>query len=172
MLIFCTSNAVESDKRESNKGQKIQSLEHQSPSAGLLRMGGEEPVNLKIVSGSTCSVFNLNMFWYCGHRDLYCRRDLDRRSSAATQVPTQVRAYLSSSHPKKKERKSKAQSVQGESFQNKFSKGMKRSSGVLNKNPPPFFDFKGHFDSGYVSADVVSFLFFYAGCARGLWWSK
>lgn len=35
-----------------------------------------------------------------------------------------------------------------------------------------FFDFKGHFDSGYVSADVVSFLFFYAGCARGLWWSK
>lgn len=25
-------------------------------------MGGEEPVNLKIVSGSTCSVFNLNSF--------------------------------------------------------------------------------------------------------------
>lgn len=49
---------------------------------------------------------------------------------------------------------------------------MKRSSGVLNQKPPTFPDFKDHFDSGCASAYVVTFLFFYAGCAEGISWSK
>lgn len=49
---------------------------------------------------------------------------------------------------------------------------MKRSSGVLNQKPPTFPDFKDLFDSGCASAYVVTFLFFYGGCAEGISWSK
>lgn len=87
------------------------------------------------------------MFWYCGHRDPYFRRDLDRRSSPAAQV----RACLSSSHLQRKEKKVKLSLYKVKASKTNSLKGWKGVQAYWTRIRLLFFDSKGHFDSGYVS---------------------